>query len=91
MKRMMDWVKTRLSNRPDSEHGQALVRIAVISVILVYVLLANSGSSMSSDIYSSLVSIILAGLVIGMGLIASLLVSPGRSDLRRLIRAVEEA
>ena len=42
MKRMIDWAVSRLSNRQDSEHGQALVRIAVISVILVYALLALS-------------------------------------------------
>lgn len=90
MKQMIDWTRSRLSNRQDSEHGQALVRIAVISVILVYVLLAKSGSSMPSEIYSRLVSIILAGLVIGTGLIASLLVSPGRSDLRRVIGMVAD-
>ena len=90
MKRMIDWAVSRLSNRQDSEHGQALVRIAVISVILVYALLAKSGTSMPSETYSHLVSIILAGLVIGTGLIASLLVSPGRSDLRRVIGMVAD-
>ena len=31
-------LRQRLSNRPDSEHGQALVRLAVLSVVLLYLM-----------------------------------------------------
>ena len=90
MKRMIDWTRSRLSNRPDSEHGQALVRMAVISVILAYLLLVHYGNSMADGAYSAMASIILAGFAIGAGLIASLLIRPGRSDTRRVIGMVAD-
>ena len=30
MVEVMNWVRGRLGNRPDSEHGQAIVRIVLI-------------------------------------------------------------
>jgi two-component system sensor histidine kinase RpfC len=31
-------LRQRFASRPDSEHGQALVRLAVLSVVLLYLL-----------------------------------------------------
>jgi len=90
MNNLYSWVHDRLSHRPDSEHGQALVRIGVISVIFVYSLFASSGTSLPTEVYARLVSIIAIGLLIGAGLITALLVSPGRSDSRRLIGMVAD-
>ncbi len=30
------WIRQRLANRPDSEHGQAIVRLAIAVLILIY-------------------------------------------------------
>ena len=42
MSNVLTWVKSRLEHRGDSEHGQALIRVALISIILVYALLPSS-------------------------------------------------
>ena len=41
-------LRARLSNRPDSEHGQALVRIVLILLILGYVALPSSRHGLES-------------------------------------------
>lgn len=43
------WLKGRLSQREDSEHGQALVRITLIVLILGYVLLPSSRNGLEPD------------------------------------------
>ena len=43
MIRLPQMLKQRFSQRPDSEHGQALVRLAVLTVVLVYLLLHGPG------------------------------------------------
>ena len=39
---LVNWVRGRLGNRPDSEHGQAIVRIVLIVLILGFVLLPST-------------------------------------------------
>lgn len=39
----LQWVRQRLANRPDSEHGQALVRLAMLVVVVAYLLIVVSG------------------------------------------------
>lgn len=79
------WLKGRLSQREDSEHGQALVRITLIVLILGYVLLPSSRNGLEPDQYRDVLAIVLCGLVVGLGLFAALLASPGRSDARRIV------
>ena len=45
------WLRRRLANRPDSEHGQALVRIVLILLILGYVLLPSSRAGLDPEQY----------------------------------------
>ncbi len=79
------WLKSRLANRPDSEHAQALVRIALILVILVYVLLPSSRADLSPGQYRDVLAIVLTGLLLSLGIFSALLARPGRSDLRRWV------
>ena len=46
MSNVLTWVKSRLEHRGDSEHGQALIRVALISIILVYALLPSSRAAL---------------------------------------------
>ena len=78
------WFRSRLANRPDSEHGQALVRIILISLILAYVLLPSSRQGLGPDQYRDVVLIVGTGLVLSLGIFAALLARPGRSDARRV-------
>jgi len=79
------WLRRRLSNRPDSEHGQALVRIVLILLILCYVLLPSSRAGLAPDQYRTVLAIVLTGLTLSLGIVAALLAHPGRSDARRVV------
>ena len=83
MSNVLTWVKSRIEHRGDSEHGQALIRVALISIILVYALLPSSRAALPADEYSIVLTIIVSGLVNGLGIIAWLLVQPGKSHVRR--------
>lgn len=77
-------LKHHLSRRPDSEHGQAGIRIGVLAVVLVYLLLRGpEGPSDTS--YHDVLGMVLVGFAVGAVLIGWLLVSPGRSHPRRII------
>ena len=79
------WLRCRLANRPDSEHGQALVRIVLILLILAYVLLPSSRDGLEPAQYRTVLAIVLTGLTLSLGIFAALLARPGRSDVRRVV------
>ncbi|MHB8911429.1 MAG: ATP-binding protein [Lysobacter sp.] len=81
--------KQRLSQRPDSEHGQATVRIAVLSIVLVY-LLVRGRDDLSPQAYQDVLAMVAAGFVVGMGVIGWILAVPGSSNLRRAIGMVAD-
>ncbi len=76
MAEILAWFRDRLSNRPDSEHGQALVRIVLILLILGYVLLPSSRRGLDPDTYWDVLAIVLSGLVLSCGIFAWLLAGP---------------
>ncbi|AKC87863.1 ATP-binding protein [Pseudoxanthomonas suwonensis] len=79
------WFRQRFSHRPDSEHGQALVRIILILLILCYVLLPSSRAGLDPGQYRDVLVIVLSGLSLSLGIFAWLLARPGRSDVRRIV------
>lgn len=90
MHALTTWVRSRLSNRPDSEHGQAIVRLSLISLILAYALLPSSREMLDVREYSIVLTIVLSGLVNGIGIVAWLLVRPGKSGPRRALGMVAD-
>ena len=82
---LLAWLRGRLSNRQDSEHGQALVRIILILMILGYVLLSSSRQDLDPGKHQDVLTIVLSGLVLSGGILAWLLIRPGRSDVRRIV------
>ena len=90
MDALSTWIMGRLSNRPDSEHGQAIVRIGLISLILAYALLPSSRSFLSQSDYSVVLTIVLAGLANGIGIIVWILAQPGKSGLRRALGMIAD-
>lgn len=90
MNALVTWVRGRLSNRPDSEHGQAIVRLSLISLILAYALLPSSREMLDAREYSIVLTIVLSGLVNGIGIVAWLLASPGKSGPRRALGMVAD-
>ncbi|MFT3757225.1 MAG: ATP-binding protein [Pseudoxanthomonas sp.] len=84
------WLYNRLAHRQDSEHGQALVRIAIITGVIAYLLLANSIGYLSHDIFNAVMPMSIISMVIGLGLFAGILIQPGRSDVRRITGMVAD-
>lgn len=86
-------LRERLSHRPDSEHAQALVRLAVLSVVLLYLLLHptwSAGASRQDQDYVSVLGMVALGFAVGVLLIGGILLRPGVSHLRRAIGMVSD-
>lgn len=78
------WLKTRLSNRADSEHGQVLVRIAITALFCTYLGWQVDSHRGSTALYFTW--LILTGeLFVSFGLLAAILLHPGESHVRRWI------
>lgn len=78
------WMKRRLDDRPDSEHVQVLVRIAITALFCVYLGWLVRGGNDSGAIYAVWL-ILLAELALSFVLMAMILVNPGVSHMRRWI------
>ncbi|MEF8792627.1 ATP-binding protein [Thiohalorhabdus sp.] len=78
----------RLKQSPDTEHEQAIVRVAVVSAILVY--LTAYPQWFQTEPSTMFSAIALAGGFLGVSLVyvVWLLLSPGRSHLRRVLATV---
>ncbi len=90
MSDLFSWIKSRLSNRPDSEHGQALVRIILFSGVIVYMLVGGAYGSLPPSVFRTAIWMSLIGLGIGLSLFGWILARPGKSDLRRIIGMVTD-
>ncbi len=76
-------IRQRLAERPDSEHGQASVRLAIASLILAYLWALhhfNGGSHI--DV---MILVMLGELLVAMAIMASILWHPGTSHARRSV------
>lgn len=83
MKAILTSAKQRLSGRPDSEHGQALVRLVIAVLILLYLAgLRTFGGDPGVD---RMVVVMLLESIVGLGLMGWIIAAPERSDLRRWI------
>lgn len=77
------WLKQRLSGRPDSEHGQVLVRIVITALFSAY-LGWQVGAGGGGQLFATWL-ILLAELVVSLGLLAAILINPAVSQVRRWI------
>ncbi|KAF1710052.1 hybrid sensor histidine kinase/response regulator [Pseudoxanthomonas kalamensis DSM 18571] len=87
---LVSWMQHRLSNRPDSEHGQTAIRVIIFTGVIVYMAIASQFSALPADVYlwSSVMSGIGAG--IGLMLFIAILINPGKSHVRRIIGMVTD-
>lgn len=76
------WLRARLKARPDSEHGQAAVRMAVLAVVLVYLV---AGGGRHSAAWNDVLAMVALGFFIGSIILAWIVVDPRRSHPRRLL------
>jgi two-component system sensor histidine kinase RpfC len=82
VKATLQTLKQRLSHRPDSEHGQASVRLAVLTVVLCYLLVHGPGDGGAAQ-YRDVLAMVALGFVVGLGIVAGIAVHPGVSHPRR--------
>lgn len=90
MKRHLSWVKARMSQRGDSEHGQATIRLIVLAVVLVYMLVRGAGGTLDRDAYGDVLALVATGFAVGGVLLAWIVARPGKSHLRRGIGMVAD-
>ena len=75
----------RFRNRTDSEHGQALTRVVVTAVILVYLLGVTSTSEVSNEPLQLVFLFFAIEFVVGLGILAGIALRPGVSHPRRVL------
>ncbi|MCG6874146.1 MAG: response regulator [Betaproteobacteria bacterium] len=86
-KSVFAWLRSRLQNRPDTEHEQALVRLALGLGLGVYLLVPHV---MAENTTGALQSLLPFGafVLISLGIFCSILVQPGVSHVRRVVGAM---
>lgn len=72
------------ANRPDSEHGQALVRLVIAAVLLAYLAGLASSQSAGEELRLS-VLILMAETLLGLGIVIAIILQPGVSHGRRVV------
>ena len=72
------------ANRPDSEHGQALVRLVIAAVLVTYLAGLASGSAAPDAVRLSAL-VLGAETLLGLALVIAIIVRPGVSHTRRVI------
>ena len=85
MRALLPRLRQRLAQRQDSEHGQQIVRIVLISLILAYVLMPGVRNDLPHDQYVGVLAIVLGGLGLSLLAFGWLLWRPQRSDPRRIL------
>lgn len=72
------------ANRPDSEHGQALVRLAIAAMLLAYLAGLATGDAVGRELRLS-VLVLLAETLLGLGIVIAIAMRPGVSHVRRVV------
>ncbi|CTP86682.1 ATP-binding protein [Xanthomonas graminis] len=84
------WFRHRLANRTDSEHGQALVRIAMVALILVYELIFARTWGIPTRQQAYVIGLTLISQAVALVVLTWILLRPQRSDVRRVIGMIAD-
>ncbi|MGB0134840.1 sensor histidine kinase, partial [Dokdonella sp.] len=85
MRTKLENLRNRFANRPDSEHGQAFVRLVIVGVWLIYLLGAASTQGLSGPTLPRALLILLAETCVGTAIIVHIAIHPGVSNVRRWV------
>lgn len=77
-------IKQRLTNRPDSEHGQAIVRLVLVSIVLVYFHTAFFESRVDESDLRAIKWLIWLSISMSAAIFGAILFRPAQSVVRRL-------
>ena len=83
-------IQQRFEKRPDSEHGQAFVRLSINALCLVYLLGLASAQGLTGSILPSALLILLIETVIGSAIIVHMAINPGVSYARRWVGMITD-
>ena len=92
MKRLFLKLRKRLRKRPDSEHEQALIRLAVGVTLFFYLLpgsFVHSGAALKTDLIY--LGAMVAFLALALVILVSIFLQPGVSRARRIMGAMLES
>ena len=78
----------RIQNRPDSEHEQALLRIGILLILLVYFLSHIPDNWIHANDWVTGTAILSISILFSIGLFSAILINPGISVGRRIIGIV---
>src|SRR4249920_835884 len=84
MKEGVALIVGRFSNRPDSEHQQALIRLVIACMILAYLAGLQELAAKQTNIHIMFL-VMLAESIVGLLLVAGIVFRPGVSHLRRWV------
>jgi len=83
---LLETLKQRLAHRGDSEHGQAIVRLVLVSLVAVYFSTDLFSSSVGDDDRMQLAHLLVASsLLLSAAIFAHIVYRPDRSVARRIV------
>ena len=80
-------LREKLAHRPDSEHAQALIRIVIGSLVLLYIFFANASGNLTAGQHHTLF-IMSYCILIAVGIFALIVIWPQASPPRRLLAMI---
>ncbi|HSS06007.1 MAG TPA: ATP-binding protein [Rhodanobacteraceae bacterium] len=83
-------LRARYANRPDSEHGQAFVRMAILTVVLIYLCGVGTVSGFHDPDLRTVLLFVLIEFLIGTGILVGIARQPGVSRIRRVVGMVAD-
>lgn len=80
------WLRDRIRRCPDTEPEQALIRVAIVTLVVAYLYWAGVFDGESSDMRVLLHRVMgISVLVVSWGILLAILINPQKSVLRRLV------
>ncbi|WP_242107619.1 ATP-binding protein [Luteimonas aquatica] len=90
MNRALTWIKSRFSNRPDSEHGQALIRMAMLVVVVAYLYIVIDGRPGVAYGLGLSYRFLALEFVVAFAILVWLALAPGISYPRRVLGMIAD-
>lgn len=87
---ILPWIKHRLSQRPDSEHGQAIVRLIMLCLILGYLEVVVSGRPEVAVALDLSRKFLVIEFLVAFFICGWLLLKPGVSHSRRVLGMIAD-
>lgn len=85
MKALLQSLRARLTGRPDSEHAQAFIRVAMLVVVLAYLLATVRGRPEYGAALDTSLRFLLLEFLVALGIVCWLFARPGISYQRRML------